>query len=133
MPWRFQSDSPIYSQAAEVIRLRILTGEYPPGSHMPSVRELAQEAAVNPNTMQRALSLLEEQGLLYTQRTAGRTVTESEELIRCLRLKQARSYVTDCWQQLARLGFSTGEIQAMLREWNTKSAPDGDTDNDKKE
>ncbi|MCD8381821.1 MAG: GntR family transcriptional regulator [Clostridiales bacterium] len=128
MPWRFQSDTPIYLQAAEVIRLRILTGEYPPGSHVPSVRDLAQEAAVNPNTMQRALSLLEEQGLLCTQRTAGRTVTECDERIRFLRLKQARSYVTACRRQLARLGFSSEEIQAMLREWNDGAAPDGEND-----
>lgn len=117
MPWKFSTDVPIYLQAAEQIRLRILTGIYPPGSSIPSVRELAQEAAVNPNTMQKALALLESTGLLYTQRTAGRKVTESEELIRCLRLEQAHAHIDHCRRQLASLGFSQKEIGEMLRNW----------------
>lgn len=118
MPWKFATDLPIYLQVAEVIRLRILTGIYPPGSSIPSVRELAQEAAVNPNTMQKALVLLESAGLLYTQRTAGRKVTESEELIRCLRLEQAHTHIQECYRQLASLGFSEEEIREMLRSWD---------------
>lgn len=114
MPWKFATDTPIYLQAAEVIRLRILTGVYQPGGSIPSVRELAQEAAVNPNTMQKALAQLEATGLLYTQRTAGRRVTESEELIRCLRLQQAHTHIDQCRKQLAALGFTPGEIDEML-------------------
>ncbi|MGM9538375.1 MAG: GntR family transcriptional regulator [Candidatus Onthomonas sp.] len=117
MPWNFATDAPIYLQAAEVIRLRILTGAYPPGSSIPSVRELAQEAAVNPNTMQKALTLLESTGLLYTQRTAGRRVTESRELIHCLRLEQAHTHIDHCRGQLAALGFSPEEIHDMLQNW----------------
>lgn len=117
MPWNFATDAPIYLQVAEVIRLRILTGEYPPGSSIPSVRELAQEAAVNPNTMQKALALLESTGLLYTQRTAGRRVTESQELIHCLRLEQAHTHIDQCRRQLAALGFSPEEIREMLQSW----------------
>ena len=79
MSWSFTSDSPIYLQIAEIIKFRILRGEYPPGTRIPSVRELAQEAAVNPNTMQRALALLKSEGLLITRRTTGRTVTEHQE------------------------------------------------------
>lgn len=117
MPWNFTNDAPIYLQVAEVIRLRILTGAYAPGSSIPSVRELAQEAAVNPNTMQKALSLLESTGLLYTQRTAGRKVTESQELIHCLRLEQAHTHIDQCRRQLAALGFSPEEITQMLQNW----------------
>lgn len=124
MAWKFSTDVPIYLQAAEQIRLRILTGVYPPGSSVPSVRELAQEAAVNPNTMQKALVLLESAGLIYTQRTAGRKVTESEELIRCLRLEQAHTHIAQCRRQLASLGFSEEEIGEMLRSWKgTETAP----------
>ena len=121
MPWKFATDAPIYLQAAEIIRLRILTGQYPPGSSIPSVRELAQEAAVNPNTMQKALALLESSGLLYTQRTAGRRVTESVELIRCLRLEQAHTHIEQCRRQLADLGFSEEEIQEMLSHWSDET------------
>lgn len=114
MPWEFSSEGPIYLQAAEVIRRRILTGEYPPGSAIPSVRELGQEAAVNPNTMQKAMALLEQEGLVYTQRTAGRRVTEHEELIRCVRLKQAYTIIDQCRAQLEGLGFGRQEIDRML-------------------
>ena len=115
MPWNLSSDTPIYLQAADRIKLRILTGQYPPGSYIPSVRELAQEAAVNPNTMQKALALLESQGLLITHRTTGRRVTESAELIRCLRLDMAHSHIETCKQNLKALGFSEEEIQTMMR------------------
>lgn len=89
-------------------------GTVPPGSYIPSVRELAQEAAVNPNTMQKALALLESQGLLITHRTTGRRVTESAELIRCLRLDMAHSHIETCKQNLKALGFSEEEIQTMM-------------------
>ena len=114
MAWKLTSDTPIYLQAAERIKLRILTGEYPPGGAVPSVRELAQEAAVNPNTMQKALALLESEGLLTTYRTAGRRVTERAELIRCLRLDMAHSHIETCKQNLKALGFSEEEIQTMM-------------------
>lgn len=127
MPWKFATDLPIYLQAAQVIRLRILTGEYPPGSSIPSVRELAQEAAVNPNTMQKALVLLESEGLLNTQRTAGRKVTERQDLIRCLRLEQAYTHMEACRRQLASLGFSAQEIREMMSHWR------GPDDEEKKE
>lgn len=121
MSWKFAADAPIYLQVAEVIKLRILTGAYPPGTYIPSVRELAQEAAVNPNTMQKALSMLESTGLLTTHRNTGRIVTDNEDLIRCLRLEQARTYVDTCRKQLASLGFGREEIQSMLARWSDKS------------
>lgn len=117
MPWKFTADVPIWLQVTEVIRQRILTGVYPPGSGIPPVRELAQEAAVNPNTMQRALAHLESTGLIYTQRTAGRRVTESVDLIRCLRLEQAHTYIEQCRTQLAALGFTQEETMNLLRNW----------------
>ena len=116
MSWNFTSDAPIYLQAAEVIRLRILKGEYSPGGAVPSVRELAQEAAVNPNTMQKALSLLESEGLITTQRTAGRRVTENPDLIHLLRLRQAKQYAARCKEQLAALGFSGKEALEVLKK-----------------
>ena len=74
MGWKFQTDRPIYAQLVEQVKQKMIAGVYPPGGKMPSVRELAAEASVNPNTMQRAFSQLEQEGLLYTQRTSGRFV-----------------------------------------------------------
>lgn len=92
--------------------MRILRGEYPPGTRIPSVRELAQEAAVNPNTMQRALALLKEEGLLVTRRTTGRTVTEHQELTQLTRRALAKEYI----KQLSALDFSIKEINELIQE-----------------
>ncbi|MFR2562465.1 MAG: GntR family transcriptional regulator [Anaeromassilibacillus sp.] len=88
MGWNLKSDRPIYAQLIEQIELMIVSGMYPPGAKLPSVRDLAADAAVNPNTMQRALSQLETDGLLYTQRTSGRYVTEDVDKI--MQTKRAR-------------------------------------------
>ena len=81
MAWALDSGRPIYAQIIERVQLDIITGHYKPGEKLPSVRELASEAAVNPNTMQKALSELEQSGLLYTQRTSGRFITEDTDRI----------------------------------------------------
>ena len=117
MEWRIRADLPIYAQLVFQIKLAIVSGEYLPGERLASVRELAMDAGVNPNTMQKALALLESTGLLYTQRTAGRKVTESQELIHCLRLEQAHTHIDQCRRQLAALGFSPEEIREMLQSW----------------
>ena len=75
MNWQFTDDRPIWQQITEQLTLRILRGEYPPGERLPGVRELAAQAGVNPNTMQRALAQLETDGLALGSRTAGRTVS----------------------------------------------------------
>ena len=79
MPWNLDSSRPIYLQIIERVQMDIITGRYQPGDKLPSVRNLAQEAAVNPNTMQKALSELERSGLIYSQRTSGRFITEDKE------------------------------------------------------
>jgi DNA-binding transcriptional regulator YhcF (GntR family) len=76
MNWQFDNDMPIYSQLVGQIKQRIVAGVFPPGERLPSVRDLATDAGVNPNTMQRALQELERNGLVFSQRTAGRFVTE---------------------------------------------------------
>ncbi len=81
MNWRFETDRPIYKQLKEQILLQIVSGAYPPGAKLPAVRDLAAEVSVNPNTLQKALSDLERDGLVYTQRTSGRFVTEDENMI----------------------------------------------------
>ena len=116
MAWSFSGDRPIYTQLADRLRQRIVTGEYPPGSRVAPVRELAEEAAVNPNTMQRALSELEARGLVYTRRTAGRYVTEDAELIAALRAELARQRLTQFLAEMEALGFTRREITELMEE-----------------
>lgn len=114
MPWNFDSERPIYTQLLEQIRLYIISGKYPPGSRLPSVRELAMEAAVNPNTMQKALSELEQSGLLYSQRTSGRFVTEDTALIETVRQHTAEGYLADFMEKMKQLGYSQQEICQLM-------------------
>ena len=89
MAWNLDSDMPIYAQILERIQRQIVSGEYAPGTKIPSVRELAAQAGVNPNTMQKALSELERSGLVVTMRTSGRVVTEDMEMIKQIRKQLA--------------------------------------------
>ena len=93
MKWSFSNDLPIYAQLVEQMKIGIATGIFPPGSRLPSVRDLAMEAGVNPNTMQRAMAQLESEGLMYSQRTAGRFVTEDAERIIGVRNDLAQTHV----------------------------------------
>ena len=114
MDWIIENDRPIWLQLYEQLTLRIVTGQYPMGGKMPTVRELAAEAGVNPNTMQRALAYLEEQGLVITNRTAGRQVTENQEKVRVIRMELAQKQIEAYLQGMAFLGFSDGEARALL-------------------
>ena len=81
MAWELDSDRPIFIQIVERIQMEIISGKYSPGDKLPSVRDLAAVAAVNPNTMQKALTELERTGLVYSQRTSGRFITEDAKMI----------------------------------------------------
>ncbi|MDR3305152.1 MAG: GntR family transcriptional regulator [Clostridiales Family XIII bacterium] len=116
MKWSFNNDRPIYAQLIEQIQQGLLNGKYPPGSSMPSVRVLALEAEVNPNTMQRALAELETQGLLRSQRTAGRFVTEDETMIQKLKEDLAKSHIRDFFDGMRALGIERDEALALLRD-----------------
>lgn len=114
MGWNLQSDRPIYAQLAEQMELKICSGVYPPGSRLPSVRDLAQEASVNPNTMQRALAKLEEEGLLITNRTSGRFVTEDAGMIKDVKSRLAKEHVQEFLKRMQVLGFENGEILSII-------------------
>lgn len=114
MPWHLTSDRPIYTQLIEQIKLKICSGIYPPGSKLPSVRDLAREASVNPNTMQRALAKLEEDGLLYTQRTSGRYVTEDVDMIKKAKNQLAKEHIQNFLTKMAELGFDYDEILSII-------------------
>lgn len=116
MPWELKSDRQIWLQLAETLTERIVSGQYPPGIRIPSVRDLAAEAGVNPNTMQRALSYLEDSALVSAQRNSGRYVTEDEELISFTRRKLALAELQKFYEKMAQLGFSEEEITALYKE-----------------
>lgn len=116
MPWDLDSDRPVFAQLVERIQMDIVSGHYRPGERLPSVRELAAEAAVNPNTMQRAFAQLEQMGLVYTKRTSGRFITEDEDAIGELRIKIAREETDRFAARMKRLGFTETEILAFMRE-----------------
>ena len=84
---------------------------------MGTVRELAADAGVNPNTVQRALAELEGTGLLHTQRTAGRFVTEDTAVIQSAKEDLARSRTREYLESMAQLGYDRQQVKALLEEW----------------
>lgn len=116
MNWSLRGDAPIYAQLVEQIKQEIVSGGFPPGQRLPSVRDLATEAGVNPNTMQRALAELERDGLVYSQRTAGRFVTEDKIMIEQAKLGLAREQIQQFLQSMSRLGYEKADIVALLQK-----------------
>ncbi len=116
MDWNFRNDLPIYSQLIEQIKLAIVSGVYSPGERLQSVRDMAAEAGVNPNTMQRALQELEREGMVYSQRTAGRFVTEDLMLINNAKKALAKSRIKDFVESMTKLGYGQEEIMSLLDE-----------------
>lgn len=115
MEWRIRADLPIYAQLIFQIKLAIVSGEYLPGERLASVRELAMDAGVNPNTMQRALQELERDGMVYTQRTSGRFVTEDTKVIESAKKQLAADQIKDFLEQMGRLGYPKEEILSLLK------------------
>ncbi|MEZ4626834.1 MAG: GntR family transcriptional regulator [Eubacteriales bacterium] len=114
MAWQFNSNRPIYQQIVDEIELRILNGTYEMGMRLPSVRDLAVLAAVNPNTMQRALAELEEMGLVTTQRNTGRTVTTDETAVSRARDIKADLLAETFMMQMQALGLNRKEVLERL-------------------
>ena len=116
MDWTFRTDAPIYTQLYERLTLAIVSGGYAPGERLPAVRELAVEAGVNPNTVQRALSELERCGLVYTQRTAGRFVTEDAERIGREKLRIAEERAKEFLGAMEELGYNRVQTVMLLEK-----------------
>ncbi|WP_300748925.1 GntR family transcriptional regulator [uncultured Oscillibacter sp.] len=114
MQWQFSNDAPIYTQLIQQVKVGIVTGAFPPGERLPSVRDMATEAGVNPNTMQRALAELERDGLVYSQRTAGRFVTEDNTMINTAKRSLAERHVKTFLEAMLRLGFRKDEIIDLI-------------------
>lgn len=114
MDWNFRNDQPIYSQLIQRLTEAIVSGFYAPGEKLPSVRELALEAGVNPNTVQRSLTELEREGLVFSQRTAGRFVTENENMIVNAKLRIADERVSEFLRSMKTLGCGRQEIISLI-------------------
>ena len=116
MEWKFTDDAPIYQQIMNIMKQQIACGELTPGQKLSSVREMALEAGVNSNTMQKAMAELEREGLLYSQRTAGRFVAGQEEIREGLKKELMMEYVEEFLDKMKKLGISVEEVIALLQE-----------------
>ena len=114
----YRDARPIYEQVRDGLRRLIVSGAIADGEKLPSVRELAAEAGINPNTVQRAFSELEREGLIYTQRATGKYVTENEADIKSAREALARTQVADFLRAMQSLGFSVGDVIVLLQSFN---------------
>ena len=115
MKWQFSNDAPIYSQLINQIKVGIVTSAFPPGERLPSVRDLAMEAGVNPNTMQRAFQELEREGLVFSQRSNGRFVTEDMEVIMEAKKAMAQTYIRSFVESMEQLGYTGEEIISLIK------------------
>ena len=126
MAWKFDNNIPIYIQISNIIKLQIVTKQLQSGDKLPTVRDLAETAGVNPNTVQRALSDLETEGFVYSVRTTGRFVTDNVELIQKTRVELAQKELDSFVTNMLNLGFEKIDLVAQLEEF-LKGEPYGQT------
>lgn len=128
MQWELNSEKPVYLQLVEQITAGIISGYYKPGDKLPSVRELAAQATVNPNTMQKAMSELERTGLIYTNRTSGKFITSDEEMILQLKALSARGQIREFLEKMKQLGFSPREVLELVTKVINSDIADNNAD-----
>ena len=116
MDYIFDNDRPIYIQLVEQLKIEIVSGKLKSGERLPSVRELALTVKVNPNTMQKALVELENEGLVYTERTNGKYVTNNKELIEKIKKELAKEKVNNYLESMQNIGISYEEAISYLQE-----------------
>lgn len=114
--WEFNDERPIFTQLAEQITSRIVSGEFSPGQKLDSVRELAFQAQVSPNTMQKALAQLEQDGLVFSQRTSGRFITEDTAMLNEVKTKLAIEQITALLEKLGKLGLSHDDAIDLIKK-----------------
>lgn len=116
MAWTLDSSRPIYAQIVERVQLEIISGHYSPGDKLPSVRDLAGNAGVNPNTMQKALSELERSGLVHSLRTSGRFITEDTDMIKKMREDLASIQIKEFLDKMRQMGFNRNETIELMQK-----------------
>ena len=120
MSWNLNSERPIYAQIMERITMDIISGIYTSGAKLPSVRDLAQEAGVNPNTMQKALSELERTGLLFSQRTSGRFITEDLAMIEKTKEDLASIQIKEFLEKMEHIGFTKESTIQLIEKMRSE-------------
>ena len=124
MEWKIDNNKPVYIQLVEQLKVKIISGEIELDSKLDSVRSLAADAMVNPNTMQKALAELEREGFVYSKRTSGRFVTDNKELIENERKNLVKDNVKKTLDTLINLGYTNDEnlslVEEILREDNNE-------------
>ena len=116
MSWNLDSSRPIYAQIIEKVSLDIVSGKYQPGDKLPSVRDLAAQAGVNPNTMQKALSELERENLVHSERTIGRFITEDKAMIEKMREELASTQIKEFLNKMSQMGFDYEKTITLLEK-----------------
>jgi GntR family transcriptional regulator len=116
MSWNLDSSRPIYAQIIEKVSLDIVSGKYQPGDKLPSVRDLATQAGVNPNTMQKALSELERENLVHSATTSGRFITEDKAMIEKMREELASTQIKKFLNKMSQMGFDYEKTITLLEK-----------------
>ena len=116
MQFKFDNERPIYRQLVEQFKIFIIRGLYPPGEKLPSVRDVAMETQVNPNTVQRAFADLEQVGLVYSKRTSGRYITEDQQLIQKVKQQMASETVNDFIDKMDQLAYDKNQMIALIQK-----------------
>ncbi len=115
MKFDFNFDTPIYLQMARILEDAIISGELPPGSRLPSVRELAAASRTNPNTVQKSLQILQDKNLIYTRRTSGKYVREQLDQVDEIRMAKAEEIIRSCKRDLGALGLEKEEMDRLWK------------------
>lgn len=116
MSWIFENDRPIYIQLVEQLKIAIIKGQYKSGEKIPSVREIANDAKVNPNTMQKALSEIEDLGLIYTKRTSGKYVTEDKKLLKKYRENYAKEKIKQFLKDMEPFELDINDLISLIEK-----------------
>lgn len=116
MSWNLDSSKPIYTQIIEKIQMDILSGKYQPGARLPSVRDLAADTGVNPNTMQKALAELERSNLVHSARTSGRFITEDTVMIDKMRENLAKAQIQEFFEKMKQMGFNQEKTILFMQQ-----------------
>ena len=124
MEFHFENDSPVYLQMAKMLETMVVSGRFPPGSKLPSVRELAMESKTNPNTVSKALAELERKGLIETRRTAGKFVRESAGMLEESRRQNGEALCREFLKAMASLGYTPAEIFSQLERMMNHASDD---------
>ena len=116
MPVKFSNDKPIFMQLADLIKSEIISGKYKTNEKLPSVREFAFEFQVNPNTVQKALQILEDEGLIITNKTNGKFVAENSNLLESQKYKTINQEINLFFEKMKSLGLTTSEIKELINK-----------------